>query len=99
MCGQSRERSCNGDREALADHFNFAVKGGHNHFASIEWKNLIDMGTMIGPSIGALVITGLDEFLFKRFFETGHKLFFGLLLVIVIVWVPVGLLGKWMGKK
>ncbi len=57
------------------------------------------IGTLIGPSIGALVITGLDEFLFKRFFETGHKLFFGLLLAIVIVWAPVGLLGKWMRKK
>ena len=57
------------------------------------------IGTLIGPSIGALVITGLDEFLFKRFFETGHKLFFGLLLAIVIVWAPVGLLGKWLGKK
>jgi len=57
------------------------------------------IGTLIGPSIGALVITGLDEFLFKRFFETGHKLFFGLLLAVVIVWAPVGLLGKWMRKK
>ncbi len=57
------------------------------------------IGTLIGPSIGALVITGLDEFLFKRFFETGHKLFFGLLLTIVIVWVPVGLLGKWVKKR
>ncbi len=57
------------------------------------------IGTLIGPSIGALLITGLDEFVFKRFFETGHKLFFGLLLAIVIVWAPVGLLGKWVGKK
>ena len=57
------------------------------------------IGTLIGPSIGALVITALDEFVFKRFFETGHKLFFGLLLAIVIVWTPVGLLGKWMKKK
>ena len=57
------------------------------------------IGTLIGPSIGALVITGLDEFLFKRFFETGHKLFFGLLLTIVIVWAPVGLLGKWVKKR
>jgi branched-chain amino acid transport system permease protein len=57
------------------------------------------IGTLIGPSIGALVITGLDEFLFKRFFETGHKLFFGLLLAIVIVWAPVGILGKWVKKR
>lgn len=52
------------------------------------------MGTLIGPSVGALVITGLDEFVFKKFFETGHKLFFGLLLAVVIVWAPSGLLGK-----
>ncbi len=52
------------------------------------------MATLIGPSVGALVITGLDEFVFKRFFETGHKLFFGLLLAVVIVWAPSGLLGK-----
>ena len=57
------------------------------------------IGTLIGPSVGALVITGLDEFLFKRLFETGHKLFFGLLLTIVIVWAPVGLLGKWVKKR
>ena len=42
------------------------------------------MQTLIGPMAGALVITGLDEFVFKRFFETGHKLFFGLLLAVVI---------------
>ncbi|MGO9571246.1 MAG: branched-chain amino acid ABC transporter permease [Desulfomonilaceae bacterium] len=52
------------------------------------------MQTLIGPMAGALVITGLDEFVFKRFFETGHKLFFGLLLAVVIVWVPTGLLGN-----
>ncbi len=57
------------------------------------------IGTLIGPSIGAFVITGLDEFVFKRFFETGHKLFFGLLLAVVIVWAPVGLLGKWVKKN
>ena len=57
------------------------------------------IGTLIGPSIGALVITGLDEFLFKRLFETGHKLFFGLLLTVVIVWAPIGLLGKWVKKR
>ena len=51
------------------------------------------MTTLIGPSVGALVITGLDEFVFKRLFETGHQLFFGLLLAIVIVWAPAGLLG------
>jgi len=57
------------------------------------------IGTLIGPSIGALVITGLDEFLFKRLFETGHKLFFGLLLAAVIVWAPEGLLGKSIRKR
>jgi branched-chain amino acid transport system permease protein len=52
------------------------------------------MQTLIGPVAGALVITGLDEFVFKSLFETGHKLFFGLLLAVVIVWAPMGLLGN-----
>jgi branched-chain amino acid transport system permease protein len=52
------------------------------------------MRTLIGPLAGALVITGLDEFFFKQFFATGHKLFFGLLLAVVIVWAPSGLLGN-----
>lgn len=52
------------------------------------------MSTLIGPSVGALVITGLDEFLFKKLFESGHQLFFGLLLAAVIVWAPSGLLGN-----
>jgi len=51
------------------------------------------MTTLIGPAVGALAITGLDEFVFKRLFETGHQLFFGLLLAAVIVWAPSGLLG------
>jgi branched-chain amino acid transport system permease protein len=51
------------------------------------------MTTLVGPAVGALAITGLDEFLFKRLFETGHQLFFGLLLAGVIVWAPSGLLG------
>ncbi len=52
------------------------------------------MTTLVGPILGALGITALDEFLFKRFFETGHRLFFGLLLALVIVWAPAGLLGR-----
>lgn len=51
------------------------------------------MTTLVGPALGALAITGLDEFVFKRLFETGHQLFFGLLLAAVIVWAPSGLLG------
>jgi branched-chain amino acid transport system permease protein len=52
------------------------------------------MTTLIGPMAGALVITGMDEFIFKSMFETGHKMFLGLLLVLVIVWTPSGLLGN-----
>jgi ABC-type branched-subunit amino acid transport system permease subunit len=47
----------------------------------------------------ALSVSGLDEFVFKYFFETGHKLFFGLLLAVVIVWAPKGLFGKSIRKE
>jgi branched-chain amino acid transport system permease protein len=59
------------------------------------------MRTLIGPLAGALVITSLDELVFKQFMQTGHKLFFGLLLAVVIVWAPSGLLGnrvRWPGQ-
>ncbi len=56
------------------------------------------MTTLVGPAVGALAITGLDEFVFKRLFETGHQLFFGLLLAAVIVWAPSGLLGGWIER-
>jgi branched-chain amino acid transport system permease protein len=52
------------------------------------------MTTLIGPMAGSLVITGMDEFIFRRLFETGHKMFLGLLLALVIVWAPSGLLGN-----
>lgn len=52
------------------------------------------MRSPVGPAAGALLLAGLDEFLFKRFFEAGHKLFFGLLLAALIVWLPSGLLGR-----
>ncbi|RJQ75995.1 MAG: branched-chain amino acid ABC transporter permease [Desulfobacteraceae bacterium] len=57
------------------------------------------MTTLVGPCIGALLITSLDEFIFKNFIETGHKLFFGLLLAVVIVWAPRGLFGMSIRKK
>jgi branched-chain amino acid transport system permease protein len=57
------------------------------------------MNTLIGPCIGALLITGMDEFIFKNLFENGHKLFFGLLLAVVIVWAPRGLFGWSIRKK
>jgi branched-chain amino acid transport system permease protein len=56
------------------------------------------METLIGPMVGALVIAGLDEFLFKMMFETGHQLFLGLLLAVVITWTPAGLLGNRLRK-
>jgi ABC-type branched-subunit amino acid transport system permease subunit len=52
------------------------------------------MRTLVGSLVGVMVITGLDEFFFKQFFDAGHKLFFRLLLAVVIVWAPSGLLGS-----
>ena len=50
------------------------------------------LGTVWGPPLGAVVIYFLQNFLWSHFFE-GHLLMLGLLLVIVVLFMPEGILG------
>lgn len=52
------------------------------------------MRTAVGPAAGALALAGVDEFVFKRLLPGGHRLFFGLLVAVVMIWLPSGLLGR-----
>lgn len=48
-------------------------------------------GTLIGPVVGALVMTIVPEFF--RLFGEARLLFFGLLLILVIIYFPKGIIG------
>lgn len=52
------------------------------------------LGTVVGPIIGALVFVLLFEFLWSSF-PQGHLFFFGLTIVVVVLFVPDGVI-EWL---
>jgi branched-chain amino acid transport system permease protein len=48
------------------------------------------IGTVAGPFIGALILAGVNEVL-QRFFVKAHTLFFGAMIVIIVLVLPRGL--------
>jgi branched-chain amino acid transport system permease protein len=90
-----------------------AVFGGANGFVDAPTAFAVDynvfpivmvilggVGTVGGPLVGALVLTAIDETLWSRFPQI-HTLFFGAVIVIVVLFLPrgilwlVGLRGGW----
>ena len=49
------------------------------------------VGTVAGPFVGALILTAINETLWSRFPQV-HTLFFGAVIVIVVMFLPRGLL-------
>ncbi|MGD0052442.1 MAG: branched-chain amino acid ABC transporter permease [Vulcanimicrobiaceae bacterium] len=48
------------------------------------------IGTVAGPFIGALILAGVNELL-QRYFVNAHTLFFGAMIVLVVLLLPRGL--------
>lgn len=51
------------------------------------------VGTIWGPVVGAVVMTALEESL-RVFFPYSHEFIYGLLIVIVMLFMPTGIVGK-----
>lgn len=49
-------------------------------------------GTLLGPVIGAVLLTGSSE-LFKNRFQESHLLIYGMLIVLVVLFLPEGIVG------
>ena len=49
-------------------------------------------GTISGPIVGSLVLETASE-AFKTVFEEAHQLIFGVLLVVVVLFLPEGIVG------
>jgi len=49
-------------------------------------------GTLAGPLVGALVLESAAE-LFKNVFQEAHLLIYGLLLIVVVLFLPEGIVG------
>ncbi len=49
-------------------------------------------GTLAGPMVGALVLESASE-IFKSVFQEAHLLIYGLLLIVVVLFLPEGIVG------
>ncbi|TMQ24216.1 MAG: branched-chain amino acid ABC transporter permease [Deltaproteobacteria bacterium] len=49
-------------------------------------------GTLTGPIVGAIVLVPAEE-LFKNVFEEAHLLIYGVLIVVVVLFLPEGIVG------
>jgi branched-chain amino acid transport system permease protein len=52
------------------------------------------MGTIFGPLVGSLVLTTLAEVL-RVYTGSGNVLFYGILIVLVVLFMPDGIVGTW----
>jgi branched-chain amino acid transport system permease protein len=58
-------------------------------------------GSMWGPAVGAVIYVLTSEAL-RVFLKSGHLVFFGVLIIVVIVWFPngiVGTLNEWRARR
>jgi branched-chain amino acid transport system permease protein len=73
-----------------------------NNVFPIVMAILGGVGTVAGPLVGALILTAINETLWSHFPQI-HTLFFGAVIVVVVVFLPRGLLwlfntrGGWKG--
>jgi branched-chain amino acid transport system permease protein len=62
-----------------------------NNVFPIVMTILGGVGTVAGPLVGALILTAINETLWSHFPQV-HTLFFGLVIVVVVVFLPRGIL-------
>lgn len=58
-------------------------------------------GTVLGPILGSVVLETASE-IFKNVFHEAHLLIYGLLLVVVVMFLPEGIVGtlnSWLGRR
>lgn len=51
------------------------------------------VGTIWGPVVGAMIMTVLEEWL-RVYFPYSHEFIYGLLIVVVMLFMPTGIMGK-----
>lgn len=51
-------------------------------------------GTLLGPVVGAILLLSASE-LFKNQFQESHLLIYGILIVLVVLFLPEGIVGGW----
>lgn len=66
------------------------------HFSAIPMILAICGGrfTILGPALAALIIYPVDQFIFHPLFPAGHEFFYGLVLILTVLFLPRGIWGS-----
>ena len=66
------------------------------HFSAVPMIFAICGGrfTVIGPPLAALVLYPLDQFIFHPLLPAGHEFLYGVVIILVILFVPSGFWGR-----
>ena len=73
----------------------FSVEG-------VIWTAVGGRATLIGPFLGAFLVRGLEFLLSGSWFANYWQLFMGILFIVVVLWIPDGLVGTlagWLRKR
>ena len=67
---------------------------GHGNFDQhrLSWPCWAAPGTFIGPLVGSVVLESAAE-VFKNVFKEAHLLIYGVLIVLVVLFMPEGIVG------
>lgn len=66
------------------------------HFSTIPMIFAICGGrfTILGPALAALILYPVDQFVFHPLLPSGHEFFYGVVLILTILFMPAGLWGS-----
>jgi ABC-type branched-subunit amino acid transport system permease subunit len=56
------------------------------------------IGTLVGPILGAAIMQTISQF-FYTWFGARWPLVFGVLFVLIVLFLPYGIIGTWRMKK
>ncbi len=73
------------------------IAGVENTFDMTMYMLVGGIGTMLGPLLGALTIPWLSQYL--QFLQEYRFVVFGPILVLLVIFLPHGVVGTWMGWK
>jgi branched-chain amino acid transport system permease protein len=76
---------------------NPGIAGVEHTFDMTLYMLVGGLGTVLGPLLGAVVVTWLTQYL--QFLQEYRFIVFGPIVVLLVIFVPQGIVGTWLGRK
>lgn len=73
------------------------IAGTHHTFDMTMYMLVGGLGTLIGPLLGAIAVPWLTQYL--QFLQEYRFLIFGPILILLVIYLPHGIVGSWTGWR